>query len=305
MSKFVELPPDQYRPTAFGAFDAAAANFTIGNARALMWLSQLAYETNKKQTIDQVGSLWGFGSVVSFIKHKIGVAANFDTCGVIGERPNAVILAFAGTDPAVWETLATDLKIVRRRDTDVHAGFQAAMEGAQADIERAIDRSQQTGKPLFIAGHSLGGAVAALAAQFADSKGLAPRSVYVFGMPRAGGERFQDTYNARLGAVTYRLVHGLDVVARVPMSGIGFRHIGRVLQCEDGEKFDPVALSAGASDDPAYSAGLADTLQRGVEGVLSGYVLPRPGPGTFGPLFRFLPRPIRDHLQDCYYEALA
>src|SRR5205823_2614704 len=103
-----------------------------------------------------------------------------------------------------------------------------------------------------------------------------PRSVYVFGMPRAGGKRFQDAYNPKLGALTYRLVHGLDVVARVPMSGIGFRHIGRVLQCEDGEKFDPVALSAEASDDPAYPAGLAHTLERGVEGVLSGHVLSRP-----------------------------
>jgi len=31
----------------------------------------------------------------------------------------------------------------------------------------------------------------------------------------------------------------------------------------------------------------------------------QPGPGTFGPLFKYLPQPIRDHLQDSYYNALA
>jgi triacylglycerol lipase len=305
MSTFVELPPGQYNRAAFAAFDPAVASFKIENARAMMWLSQLAYETGKKQTIEQIGPLWGFTTVAPFTKHKIDVTASFDTCGIIGERPDAVILAFAGTDPAVWETLATDFNIRPRPDTNTHAGFQAALDSARAEIEQAIQRSRQANKPLFIAGHSLGGALAALAAQFAESAGAAPRAVYVFGMPRTGGESFQAAYNTKLGAVTFRLVHGLDVVARVPMSGIGFRHVGRVLQCQEGEKFNSAALSAGVSDEPEFSLGLAQTLISRVEGFLSGHVFSPPGPGTFGPLFKFLPRPIRDHLQDCYYNALT
>jgi triacylglycerol lipase len=305
MSKFVELPLDQYSPTAFSAFDTAADGFTIGNARALMWLSQLAYEANRQPTVEQVGALWLFDSIIPFIRHKVGLAGSFETCGIVGERADAVFLAFAGTDPAVWETLATDFRFVPQPETNTHAGFQAALEGAKDEIDEALDRCRRSGKPLFIAGHSLGGALAALAAKYADSEGVSSKGVYVFGMPRAGGEVFRDAYNARLGPVTYRLVHGLDVVARIPPSGIGFRHVGRVLECDDGEKFDPTALSTDLPDEPAFSLGLAHTLESGVEGVVSGHVLSRPGPGTFGPLFRFLPRPIRDHLQDCYYEALA
>src|SRR5262245_1217779 len=120
MSTFVELPPDQYNTSAFEDFDPTFTGFKIGNARAMMWLSQLAYETGRRLTLDHVGPLWGFTSIVPFIKQKISLTASFDTCGIIGERPDAVILAFAGTDPAVWETLATDLNIRPRADTNTH-----------------------------------------------------------------------------------------------------------------------------------------------------------------------------------------
>jgi triacylglycerol lipase len=305
MSTLVELPPDLYNKAAFVTFDAAAADFTIGNARAMMWLSQLAYETAKRLTIDHVAPSWGFSSVTSFVKHKVSVPATFETCGLIGERPDAILLAFAGTDPAVWETLITDFNIRSRPDTDTHSGFQAALNGAGIEIDQAIQRSREANKPLFIAGHSLGGALAALAAQFAVAKGVLPRAVYVFGMPRAGGERFQSEYNATLGAITFRLVHALDIVARVPMSKIGFRHVGRVLQCEAGQQFNSTALSAGVSDEPEFSEGIVQALVSRVAGLFSARILSPAGPGTFGPLFKFLPPPIRDHLQDCYYNALA
>jgi triacylglycerol lipase len=305
VSTFVELAADQYSPVAFGAFEPGTSDFRIGNARALMWMSQLAYETGKPRTIETVGGLWGFANVTPFVRHKIGLAASFETCGIIGERSDAIVLAFGGTDPGVWETLATDFNIRPTADANTHAGFQAAMDAVRPEIEQAIDRSRQANKPLFIAGHSLGGALAALAAKYSDSNAAAPKAVYVFGMPRAGGERFRTDYNARLGGLTFRLVHGLDVVARVPMSGIGFRHVGRVLECGSGEKFDPARLSAIGSENPEFSLGLAHTLVSGIEGFLSGHVLSPAGPGTFGPLFKFLPQPIRDHLQDRYYTALA
>jgi len=305
MSSFVELPPAEYSATAFSNFVPGATNFTIGNALALMWSSQLAYETGKPQTIDAVGKTWRFTSISPFSKQKVDMVASFDTTGILGERADAIILAFAGTDPAVWETLATDFNIRLTKDTDTHIGFQAALDAARPEIDRAIAMSQQTGKCLYVAGHSLGAALAALAADIAASSGSPPKAVYTFGMPRVGGERFQGAYNAKLGPVTYRLVHGVDVVARVPMSELGYRHVGRVLQCESGKKFDPTAMSPLGSDVPEFSLGLAHTLVSGIESLLSGHSLSLPGPGTFGPLFKYLPPPIRDHLQDRYYNALA
>jgi hypothetical protein len=277
MSTFVELAPSGYDRAAFATFDSSATEFTIGNARALMWMSQLAYETAKPATISQIGPIWGFTAVAPFTKLKIGLTASFDTCGIIGERPDAIVLAFAGTDPAVWETLATDFNIRPTADEDTHSGFQAALSAVQTEIRQAIDRSHQTNKPLFVTGHSLGAALGALAARFCDSGGARPRAVYGYGMPRAGGVKFQADYNTSLGTRTFRLVHGVDVVARVPMSGIGFRHVGRVLECQSGGKFDPAILSVEVSDEPEFAIGLAHTLVSGAEGFLSGHLLsPRP-----------------------------
>jgi triacylglycerol lipase len=315
VSTLVELSQELYSASAFAAFDPAT-NFSIGNARALMWFSQLAYEadTTPNPTIAVVSRLWGFTSVTPFLKQRVAVTASFETTGLFGERPDAVVLAFAGTDPAVWQTLITDANVRLTRDNDTHIGFQTALDGASGEIKQAVALSRQSNKPLFVTGHSLGAALAALAAKFADKlpDGRTPQAVYVYGMPRAGGERFRDAYNARLGPITYRLVHGEDIVARVPMSqlriggiDLGYRHVGRMLACAGGGKFNAAAMSATVTDDPQFAQGLVDTFVGGVAGVLAGHLFSPPGPGTFGPLFKFLPRSIRDHLQDQYYEALA
>jgi triacylglycerol lipase len=306
VSILVELPPELYSAAAFAAFDPAA-NFSIGNARAMMWFSQLAYETGKPATVEAVAPGWGFTAVTPFVKRKVAIAASFETCGLIGERPDAVVLAFAGTDPAVWKTLATDVNVRLTADRDTHIGFQTALDAARPEIEQAVRQSRQGNKPLFVTGHSLGGALAALAAQHANGlPGAAtPRAVYVYGMPRAGGERFSAAYNAALGPSTYRLVHGDDIVARVPMSRLGYRHVGRLLACRSGERFDAAALTATVTDDPQFSGTFLDSVAGGIAGIFRGDIFSPPGPGPVGPLLQLLPQAIRDHLPDRYYGALV
>jgi hypothetical protein len=309
MSSFVELLPEEYDPAAFAGFNGAAAGFTLGNARALMWFSQLAYETHRPPTIEAVRTAWNFSSVIPFILEKTSLGGSFETCGLIGQRTDAIILAFGGTDPGVWQNLATDIRIVPEPPSDTHRGFQRAAAVAQPQIDLAIQLSRQPpGKPLFVTGHSLGAALAGLAASSAAEAGQPPRAVYGFGMPRIGGAQFRSAYNAHLGEVTYRLVHGTDLVARVPSFRLlhRFHHIGRVIQCSAGGKFSgPEALSPVGSDEPGLSGELINALTRGIDGLLSGHVLGPKGPGTFGPLFPLLPAPLRDHLQDSYWKALT
>jgi triacylglycerol lipase len=305
MTSFVEILPEEYDADAFNGFDASTADFTIGNARALMWFSQLAYETHRLDTIEAVRTKWDFTSISAFNRGKIAVKGSFETCGIVGERPDAVILAFAGTDPGVWQNLVTDFTPLPREGSDLHQGFRIAAEAAKDDIDGAIALSRRTGKPLFVTGHSLGAALAALAAKRASDASLRPRAVYGFGMPRVGGLPFQTGYDAVLGTVTYRLVHGIDLVARVAPSSIGFHHVGRVLQCAAGTKFDETRLSQPGGDEPAFSGELPNVLLRGIDNIRSGNILSPVGLGTFGPLFRFLPPEIRDHLQDSYWKALT
>ena len=217
------------------------------------------------------------------------------TTGVIGERADAVVLAFAGTDPGILQTLLTDAN-AKRDANDIHVGFDEASVVAKENTLKAAQQAMRANKPLFIAGHSLGGALSALAARECLAV-QAPRAIYTFGMPRVGGETFAKSYDESvLGPVTYRLVHGDDIVPRVPLSDWGYRHVGRLLQCITDGKFDPAAaLSTLPSDDPTLAASLLPAINNYVANVFSLKILGRPGPmpGLLGKSFRFLAPPIR------------
>jgi hypothetical protein len=307
MTSFVEIRPEEYDPHAFEGFTPSADGFEPGNALALMWFSQLAYETHRPLTIETVGrKKWGFTSVTPFILQNVSLEGTFETCGLIGERDKAVILAFAGTDPGIWQNLVSDFTPVPRDGSDTHDGFRVAAVAAQPEIDRAVALCRQSGKPLFITGHSLGAAIAALAALRTSDAGLPPAAIYTFGMPRVGGPQFVASY-AGLSKVTYRLVHGIDLVTRVPPgSRGGFHHVGHLLQCATGTKFDRARLlSETDSDDPPFSAEFKNVLARAFQNILEGTILSPQGPGALGEGFRFLPPEIRDHLQDSYWKALT
>lgn len=337
MSDFVEFPQAVYDAAGnvFASFAAARADFSIENARALMWFAQLAYEVDTSgqgaaaadAKISRIASGWGFQSVRSFAARLDELGMSYDTTGLVGVRADAVVLAFAGTDPAVWETVATDAHFLVDPASDTHRGFHAA--ATAADVLQAVQQAAaaSASRPLFICGHSLGAAIALITARrLADT--AAPRAVYGYGTPRAGGATFQREYNDRLGDVTYRLVHGQDIVARVPMSFLGYRQVGHVILCQSGGKFALAPLSPGRPDGPdADAAYVAQMVQGGgtnlalaLGGVLGGglagtggesvrqfiaALLQPAGHGRLGPLFRFLPPPIRDHLQDRYIAALT
>ena len=306
MTSFVEIRPEEYDPEAFEDFTPSADGFELANARALMWFSQLAYETHRPLTIEAVKTKWKFTSVTPFILQNISLNHSFETCGLIGERDKAVILAFAGTDPGIWQNLVTDFTPVPHAGSDTHDGFRVAAEAARPQIDRALQLCRQSGNPLFVTGHSLGAALAALAGVRAANAGIPPRAIYTFGMPRVGGPQFAASYGD-LGKVTYRLVHGIDLVARVPPgSPRGFRHVGHLLQCAAGTKFDKTLLLAEtASDDPPFSDELKNVLARALHNILIGNILSPQGPGALGSMFKFLPPEIRDHLQDSYWKALT
>jgi hypothetical protein len=135
---------------------------------------------------------------------------------------------------------------------------------------------------------------------------MPPAAVYTFGMPRVGGPQFVASY-ASLSKLTYRLVHGIDLVTRVPpgLPG-GFHHVGHLLQCATGTKFEKARLHAETdSDDPPFSAEFKNVLAQDFQNILAGTILSPQGPGALGEGFRILSPEIRDHLQDSYWKALT
>lgn len=95
----------------------------------------------------------------------------------------------------------------------IHAGFADIYASMRNKIAEAIG-SVAPAKPLYIAGHSLGGALAVLTAADLASGGRRP-AVYTFGAPRTGNPRFA----CRLGSLvpeSYRVVNPRDPVPRLP-----------------------------------------------------------------------------------------
>ncbi len=105
------------------------------------------------------------------------------------------------------------------RGGKVHRGFKDALEEVWADIFPYMKKLQDRGCKIWVTGHSLGAALATLAAdRFQDVQGL-----YTFGSPRVGDREFQENFRLR----AYRVVNGDDIVSRVPPAGI-YRHIGEL-----------------------------------------------------------------------------
>jgi hypothetical protein len=81
-------------------------------------------------------------------------------------------------------------------------------------------------------------------------------------------------------------------------------HVGRLLQCARGAKFDPALLHQDFSDDPPFADSQLSALKAGLRDLLSGTLPLGTRPDPLGQVFSLLPPGIADHLPDRYWGAL-
>ena len=86
----------------------------------------------------------------------------------------------------------------------------------------------QTSMEVIITGHSLGGAIATLAAAEMELVNASSRynvsRVYTFGSPRVGNAKFATWYNNNTMSESYRVVHNKDIVPHLPFIDQGYHH---------------------------------------------------------------------------------
>lgn len=129
-----------------------------------------------------------------------------------GDFEGMLILAFRGTQPSIKDVV-TDMKakLTKVPDSDtekVHAGFYEAFGKVRTKIDDAIKKHESL--PLYITGHSLGGALAMIATRYlgSDSTG----ATYTYGCPRVAN----DAFYKNIKTPVYRIVNASDIVPRVP-----------------------------------------------------------------------------------------
>jgi pimeloyl-ACP methyl ester carboxylesterase len=149
----------------------------------------------------------------------------------------ALIVAFRGTEqlPEDWITdLDAKPKLrpwdVKGESIFVHTGFADALDAVWAQLRPLLLASKH---PVWFTGHSLGGALAVLAAyRLSQCEGpVTPTvgGVYTFGQPRVGNPDLARSIPAQLSQRIFRYVNSSDIVPLVPPSTpVEYVHFGNV-----------------------------------------------------------------------------
>lgn len=303
MSFLVELPRESYPDNALEAF-SVTSEYRPENARGMMWLSQLAYETAHASKVESILGAFRLTRRASGTNDPVTGLPPSSACFIVAGGRGATFVTFSGTDPLKIEDWITDFTVAPQPNV-LHQGFARAVETVWPAIETAIRNRGAAEQPLYFTGHSLGGALATIAAERALRAGFPATAVYTFGGPRAGGQDFFESYTPDLGDRTFRLVHGDDIVPTVPPSlGGNFRHVGRLLQCPHGSIFAGQSLAANAGNDPNIVQAVLDTARVVIIGAARLMPFSAVGPRLLDHLAAFLPTMVRDHIPASYFRAL-
>ena len=145
----------------------------------------------------------------------------FDVDGAQGyllKGANAHVLSFRGTEVTEKSDVLADLKAGKNLEASggkVHVGFKDELN----KLWPAITVSLANIDTLYVTGHSLGAAMATIAASRIQTKVIA---LVTFGSPRAGNQEFVNS----LTVTHYRVQNNCDDVTKVPFLLMGFAHHG-------------------------------------------------------------------------------
>ena len=241
------------------------------NAQALAKASELAYlpgDTGKAEFAAQLG----------LNAHLISTG---NTQAYVAHNDDHIVVAFRGTEsPTSIEGLkdwllsdAVNLLILPtgRLGTDFaaagvgarfHQGFINALDDIWLPLFTAVQEEiQRKDRPLWITGHSLGGALAVLSAWLFHRKFVNVHQVYTFGGPMIGNVEASKAFDRELPGKVYRYVNGPDPVPKLPTMSLIANEFGHV----DRE------MTAGVGPGASSSAALfSQFVSRSVDGVVQG-----------------------------------
>ncbi|MDJ0899888.1 MAG: lipase family protein [Xenococcus sp. MO_188.B8] len=146
-----------------------------------------------------------------------------ETQGCVVGDEEKIIVVFRGTQQKLdWlanAKLHQETWTATRKIGKVHVGFYEAFVSVCSKMEDYIKQLWTKDQPIWVTGHSLGGALATLACahielQMPDEYRVA--GAYTFGQPRVGNDDFADAFDERLKGRFFRIMNQNDVVCVLP-----------------------------------------------------------------------------------------
>lgn len=140
--------------------------------------------------------------------------------GFVATRADAAYLVFRGTVTLQEWLFDAEIKVEPyrlRQWGNVSNGFLKIYNRCRESVMSNLNGLEPE-RPLFIAGHSLGGALSLLALpDVAATTAFKQPRLYNFGCPRVGDNDFVQAYNHLPGQQTFRVVNTSDLVTAVPL----------------------------------------------------------------------------------------
>ncbi|MBF2753794.1 MAG: lipase family protein [Gammaproteobacteria bacterium AqS3] len=223
-------------------------NLDPGNA---YWMARLAREAYRSKSDEDnspdedkilkslKGDDSGFLKVIGF-SHKSSQA-------ILVEHKKYYCMAFRGTDEIKDWLDNMNLAVSEELFGEFHTGFWKATQDIWDDIfgkYEALKKVSLRPKPMFFTGHSLGGAMASVAAAIFIEEDIPFTSCYTFGQPRVVRRETSRVMNNECQSRFFRFHNNNDIVARIPQRLMGYSHFGTYLYidtdmeiCLDGVGF--------------------------------------------------------------------
>ncbi len=191
-------------------------DYHVDNA-LLATLASYVVEKRSKELIEEQFKAWQFRDVIYLGKPRQGFY------GIVAEMDDFRLVAFRGTtsfEEAIKDSLFNQVSYASiGLAGSGHFGMKRHFEKLQGLVmQPLLERIERDPKPLYLVGHSLGGAMALMYGMHLKQMGHEVAGIYTSGQPRVGNEPFYNQVKELVGSRYYRLEHVKDITPRVPPS---------------------------------------------------------------------------------------
>lgn len=212
-----------------------------GNA---YWMARISIEVYRKisdqnQLPDENAILDSLQTEDSKFLSVTGADHNSAQAALI-EHEDYLCIAFRGTNEVADWLDNINAFSTKELFGEFHRGFWNSVEDVWNPIWQAYEEKITIKKrPLFITGHSLGGAMATIAAARLIHLDLPFTSIYTFGQPRALSRETARVFNIECQSRFFRFHNNNDIVTRVPARLMGYSHVGSYLYITEEKSIHP------------------------------------------------------------------